>query len=170
MLIVFSGLPGTGKSELANRLARHLRVPVLSVDPIESAIVRSGIAGSFETGLAAYLVVEVLVEAQLRIGQGAIVDACNSGEPAKEMWRTLAAKHGTRLRIVECYCSDEALHRQRLADRYRGLAPSIPEPTWQDVQQRKRETTPWKEPVLAVDAISPIDANVKRVLTWIAGG
>jgi len=167
MLLVLSGLPGTGKSELANSLAHHLQIPVLSVDPIESAIIRSGIARSFETGLAAYSVVEALADAQLQLGQGAIVDACNYVEPAKEVWRKLAAKHGTPLRIIECYYSDEALHRQRLAGRYRGLAPSIPEPTWQDIQQRKRETTPWKEPVLAVDAVSPSEVNVKRVLTWI---
>jgi predicted kinase len=167
MLLVLSGLPGTGKSELANRLGHRLQIPVLSVDPIESAIVRSGIALSYETGLASYFVVEALVESQLQLGQGAIVDACNYAEPAKEMWRKLAATHGTPLRIIECYCSDEALHRQRLAARRRGLAASIPEPTWREVQQRKQETTPWNEPLLAVDAVAPIEANVKRVLTWI---
>lgn len=58
--LVLSGLPGTGKSELANSLAYHLQIPVFSVDPIESAIIRSGIARSYETGLASYFVVEAL--------------------------------------------------------------------------------------------------------------
>ncbi|MFE3458969.1 AAA family ATPase [Nocardiopsis aegyptia] len=33
MLIVMSGLPGTGKSALARAFGREHRVPVLSVDP-----------------------------------------------------------------------------------------------------------------------------------------
>ena len=58
MLIVLSGLPGTGKSAVADGIARALRLPVLSVDPLESAILQAGIPPSFETGLAAYLVAE----------------------------------------------------------------------------------------------------------------
>jgi hypothetical protein len=50
VLIVLSGLPGTGKSTVADGIARALRLPVLSVDPLESAILRAGIAPSFKTG------------------------------------------------------------------------------------------------------------------------
>ena len=58
MLIVLSGMPGTGKSAIADGIASARRAPVFSVDPIESEIVRAGIPASFETGLAAYLVAE----------------------------------------------------------------------------------------------------------------
>ena len=64
-LVILSGLPGTGKSELGQQLARRLDISVLSVDPIEAAILRAGIAQSFETGLAAYLVAETIAAAQL---------------------------------------------------------------------------------------------------------
>jgi predicted kinase len=167
-LLVMSGLPGTGKSELARGIAGRLRIPVLSVDPIESAILRAGIAPGFATGLAAYLVVEALADSQLSLGQSVIVDAVNAVEPAKEMWRQLAAKHGAVFEIVECRCSDEALHRERLAARRRGLAPGFREPTWDDVEKRRTEYTPWTEPLLLVDAIVPRDANVDRVLAWLA--
>lgn len=168
MLLVLSGLPGTGKSELAQRLGGRLRIPVLSVDPIESAILRAGIARGFATGLAAYLVVEALADAQLSLGQDVIVDAVNAVEPAKDMWRALAAKHGAALEIVECRCSDEALHRERLDARRRGLAPSFREPSWDDLQKRRIEYTPWAEPLLVVDAIASRESNVDRVLAWLA--
>ena len=45
-LIVVSGLPGTGKSTLADALGAALAVPVLSVDPIEGAITGAGIPRS----------------------------------------------------------------------------------------------------------------------------
>ena len=170
MLLVMSGLPGTGKSELARQLGRRLRIPVFSVDPIESAMLRAGIAASFETGLAAYLVAEALADSQLGLGHDAIVDAVNAVEPAKDMWRSLAAKHATALRIVECCCSDEKLHRERLAGRHRDLVENFREPTWDDVAQRRLESTPWSEPRLLVDAVSPCALNVDRVLAWLESG
>src|SRR5688572_22273325 len=66
MLVVVSGLPVVGKSELADALGQRLRAAVLSVDRIEAAMWRCGIAPSFETGVAAYEVVAVLAEHQLR--------------------------------------------------------------------------------------------------------
>ena len=36
LLIVLSGLPGTGKSAIADGIGRATGLPVLSVDPIES--------------------------------------------------------------------------------------------------------------------------------------
>jgi predicted kinase len=164
-LVVFSGLPGTGKSELARQVAGHLSIAVLSVDPIESAMLRAGIAQSFETGLAAYLVVEAIADAQLALGQSVIVDAVNGVEPAKAMWRTLATKHRAPLKIVECVCSNEALHRERLSARHRGL--DYPEPTWEKVQERKLEYTAWTEPLLRVDSVDTCEANTARVLAWL---
>lgn len=166
MLIVFSGLPGTGKSALARETGRATRIPVFSVDPIEDAILRTGIPQSFETGLAAYLVAETLVDAQLALGHGAIVDAVNAVAAAKETWRTLAARHRVALKIVECRCSDEALHRARLEARRRGLQ-QLAEPSWADVQQRRLEYTPWAEPVLSVDTVAGLESNVKRALAWL---
>lgn len=37
-LIVTSGLPGTGKSAVAERLSAALSAPVVSIDPIEAAM------------------------------------------------------------------------------------------------------------------------------------
>jgi predicted kinase len=168
MLIVMAGLPGTGKSELARQISRRLRIPVFSVDPIESAVLRAGIKQSFETGLAAYLVAEALADRQLVLGLDAIVDAVNAEEPAKTMWRHLGTKHGLPLRVIECHCSDEAIHRERLTRRVRGLA-NFPEPTWESVQRRRLAYTAWSEPVLSIDAASPLEINVGRVLAWLEG-
>jgi len=52
VLVLLGGLPGVGKSAIAAGVARRLHVPVVSVDPIGAAIVRSGIPQSLETGLA----------------------------------------------------------------------------------------------------------------------
>lgn len=87
MLIVMSGLPGAGKSAVAEELGRRIPAPVLSVDPVEAAMWRAGIDRDQPTGLAAYVVVEALTGEILALGQRVIVDAVNDAEEAREQWR-----------------------------------------------------------------------------------
>jgi predicted kinase len=166
VLIVLSGMPGTGKSGIADGIGRALRLPVLSVDPIESAMLRAGLTRSFETGLAAYVVAEAVADRNLAAGSDVVIDAVNSVEPARDMWRALARKHGARLLVIECVLSDGASHRARLAGRDRGLA--LPEPSWEDVDRRRAEWTAWPEPHLTLDAIEPVDVNVAKALDYLA--
>ena len=60
VLIVLAGLPGAGKSTVADALGRARGWPVLSVDPVEAALLHSGIDSAQPTGLAAYVAVEAL--------------------------------------------------------------------------------------------------------------
>lgn len=165
MLIVISGLPSTGKSTLADRVAAALVAPVLSVDPIESAILRATIPRSFETGLAAYLVAETIADAHLAHGGTAIIDAVSSVEFSKQMWRDVAVRRAVPLRVIECVCTNETVHRERLARRNRGMA--FDEPTWADIERRRAEYVPWRESVLVVDAMEPVEANARRAMEWI---
>lgn len=53
MLIIFSGLPGSGKSTIARALARRLRAVYLRIDTIEQAI-RDAEQADNEMGPAGY--------------------------------------------------------------------------------------------------------------------
>jgi predicted kinase len=166
MLIVMSGLAGSGKSTIAEAIGRARHCPVLSVDPIESAIVRSGVKRSFETGLAAYIAAATLAEAHLSGGLDVVIDAANYVEEARDMWRTLAKKHRLALTVIECVVTDPTIHAARLSSRDRGLA--IAEPGWQLVEEQRAEWTPWPEPHLTLDALDPIDRNAARAIGYVA--
>jgi predicted kinase len=168
VLVVLSGLPGSGKSAIADELGRRLRAPVLSVDPIEAAIWRSGIAPSFETGVAAYEVGAVLAEHELRLGLPVIVDAVNSLEVAREMWRRAARQAGVPTRVIEVICSDPEQHRSRLATRVRTI-DGFPEPTWDAVIARRGEWEEWREDRLVLDSIEPLTDNVDRAVSYVRG-
>jgi predicted kinase len=165
MMIVMSGLPGTGKSTIAMAVARSRRLPVLSVDPIESSIVRAGVTASFETGLAAYLIVETIADACLTSGLDPVIDAVISMDVARDMWRKLAHQYNAELRIIECVLADEIL-QERLNTRQRDFA--IDEPSWSDVERRRREWSPWPEPHLTLDAAHEVEVNVKDALAYVA--
>ncbi len=166
MLVVVSGLPVVGKSEFADALGQRLRAAVLSVDPIEAAMWRCGIAPSFETGVAAYEVVTVLAEHQLRLGLTVIADAVSSLEIARDMWRGAASRAGAAMRVVEVICSDEGTHRERVARRARDI-DGFPEPSWKDVVRRRDEWEPWREERLVVDSAREFEENVADTLEFL---
>jgi|GEM_PF-181514 len=165
-LILLSGLPGSGKSTLAEAVAQKLGLPLFSVDPIESAIIKSGIEKSFETGYAAYLVAEALAIEQFKLGSSVVVDAVNAEEEAKDVWRVLAKKQDADLIIIECTTSNTALHKKRIEARVRNLH-GMPEITWERVEERRRAYTPWKEQTLKIDTGNELHANLEEAVQYI---
>jgi predicted kinase len=171
VLIVTAGLPGAGKSAIAEELSNRLGIPVVSVDPIESAILSAGIDSDQPTGLAAYLVAETIVDSVLTSGSSAIVDAVNAVNPAREQWVGVAAKHGDALKFIEVVCSDADLHRGRLEARNRNL-PHMSEPTWHAVEQSLDEWDEWTGPSanvdrVVLDSVEPVDVLVGRALEFL---
>ena len=148
-LIVLSGLPGSGKTVLAESLSRALAVPIFSIDPIEAAMWRAGLAKA-QTGAAAYEVAQALADEHLRLRHSAIVDAVNPAEAPRAKWRNLAAKHRVSLKVIECVCSDETMHRQRIEGRVRSIAGTH-ELTWASLLQRRAEYEAWTDPRLVLD-------------------
>ena len=88
-LIVFSGLPGTGKSTLAESLGRQLDIPVFAKDWLEATLLHSGLASSEEDkplGFAGYELLSVLAERQLMLNQSVILDSVASTQAIRDRW------------------------------------------------------------------------------------
>ena len=166
MLIVIAGLPGSGKSTVADDLATALDCAVLGVDQAEAAMWRAGISPSQPTHHAAYLVVEALAAEQLALGHNVIIDAVNGPEQARAQWRQLADRSRAELKFIEVQCSDEVLHQQRLADRRRRIE-GFPEATWEGVLRRKREFPAWTDQRLTLDTVNPRADKLRAALGYL---
>lgn len=162
-----AGLPAVGKSAIADALARDIGACVLSIDSIETAMVRSDIEPSFETGLAAYNVAAAITAHQLDLGHHVIVDAANYVEAGRDIWRRVARDANVLVTFVEIVCSDEAVHRKRLQTRRRDFAEHL-QPTWQAVLDRRVVTEPWSDPHLVLDSINDLSDNVRTAVDFIA--
>lgn len=166
-----AGLPGTGKTAIAEKICERLGFPMISVDPLESAILSAGIDADQPTGLAAYLVAETLAGAVLETGKSILVDAVNAVTPAREQWVNLANRHGAALTFIEVVCSDPAVHRERLEARNRNL-PHVSEPTWHAVEQSLDEYDDWVGPSaeadrITIDSVEPLTTIVDKALVFI---
>lgn len=158
MLVVFGGLPGTGKSTIARAVASRIRAAYLRIDAIEQAIKDGGIASPI--GATGYIVAHALAEANVTLGMAVIADCVNPVAESRDGWRSLAARLNTRIIEVEIVCSDLAEHRARVEGRSSDI-PGLALPTWQSVLDRHYE--PWTAPHLVIDTahLGPEDAVAK---------
>jgi predicted kinase len=156
ILIVFGGLPGTGKTTLAQALAEQRGAAYLRIDAIEQALRDSGMLAG-EVGPAGYLVADALADANLRLGVSVVADSVNPLAVTRDAWRRVAEAASVRIVEIEVICSDAAEHRRRVETRTIDL-PGLTAPSWAQVLDREYE--PWDRPRFMLDTalVSPADA------------
>lgn len=168
-LVVFSGLPGTGKSVLAESVGRELNIPVFAKDWLEATLLRCELVPTNEEkplGSAGYQLLTILAERQLMLGQSVILDSVASTVSIRSSWKQLAVKHDADWLVIECICSDKNVHRVRLKKRQRHI-PGWHELDWADVVSVESYFAPWDEARLVVDAVVPVGENLKTILDWL---
>ncbi|WP_105374031.1 AAA family ATPase [Neorhizobium huautlense] len=163
MLVIFGGLPGTGKSTIARQLAERLRACYLRIDTIEEAIRTSGVlAPGAEVGPAGYITTYRLAADNLRMGACVVADSVNPLKITRDAFREVAERAGVAFLEVETICSDVEEHRRRVEERSSDTEGHTP-PSWEAVRTRRYEA--WDRPRLQIDtATSPIAQSVDRII------
>ena len=164
-LILLSGLPGCGKTTLAHRLAKDLRIPLFAKDHLQSALRRQGLAS--RSGAEGYRMILDLAEAQLSLGVSVILDAVFPKVGFRREAEEIAHCHGAMLRPIYCYCSDEALWQERMTGREQ-LVPDWSPVGWEEVVRLRGDFQAWQpKEALFLDAVRPVEENFVQAKTWI---
>jgi len=167
-LIIFSGLPGTGKSTMAEAVGRDLGIPVFAKDWLETTLVRSELKPMNEgksLGFAGYELLTILAERQMMLGQSVILDSVAASRTIRSAWRQLSDQYGADWRVIECICSDETVHRLRLKERKRNI-PGWHELEWSEVERVKQYYSVWEGEHLVLDMTNPFTENFLKAKTY----
>ncbi|TYL93225.1 AAA family ATPase [Bradyrhizobium rifense] len=164
MLIVFGGLPGTGKTTLSRELTKRLGATYIRVDAIEQTLRAAG----HDVGPMGYVIANALAAENLRLGRVVVADCVNPVPASRDGWRQTAMQASARIAEIEVVCSDVALHRQRAEARTSDIA-GLKLPTWQDIVGRHYE--PWDRDHLVLDtANDSIDRLLELTEIYLRDG
>lgn len=147
MLIVFSGLPGTGKTTIAKGLAATLGAVYVRIDTIEQAL-RDSADFARDIGRTGYRVAHELAASNLGLGGTVVVDCVNPVMESRREWSAISARSGVLLVNLQVICSDRTEHRRRVETRQLDIAGLTP-PDWQSVMNHDYE--PWETEPFTVD-------------------
>ncbi len=167
MLIAIGGLPGTGKSTLAAGLVAATGAVHLAKDVIEASIRRDGITHEQGSWRVANGLLATLADHHLGDGHSVVIDAVLGEAVQRHELRAVATKHDAAFVLVECVCSDAAVHRSRIEGRVRGI-DGWPELTWAEVEATRARYLPWDEPDrLVLDAIDSPESNHSALMAHV---
>lgn len=168
-IVIFTGLPGTGKSTMADLLAARLAAPSFDGDWLLGALAPTEVLNDVPRSTVMkvyYALLTTLMTRQLMLGQSAVL-ACLLDDATAEHWAQRVRASGGSMSVIVCTCSDEALHRARLEGRVRAI-PGWHEIGWDHVQYMQKEHPAVSVPHLKIDAVDSIEDNLDTVLSYLA--
>ncbi|KTD17046.1 AAA family ATPase [Legionella jordanis] len=164
MLIIFSGLPGVGKTTISRKLAQALKAVYLRVDTIEQALTST--TNSDFIGPEGYVISYAIAKENLKLGLNVVADCVNPLEITRKAWRKVALEADSTYFEVELICSNIGEHRKRVESRLPDIC-NHRLPTWQEVVDKDYET--WKYPVFVFDTSKlSVDRCVEGILQQIS--
>jgi predicted kinase len=146
MLIVFGGLPGTGKTTLAREVSRRLSATYLRIDTFEQAILQSRIAP--DARHAGYIAAYGVAADNLFLGSTVVADSVNALAITRDSWIEVARQAGSPFVEIELICSDVEEHRRRVEMREPDIEGHAL-PTWRDVVDHDYD--PWSRNHIIID-------------------
>ena len=115
MLILVCGLPGTGKTTVAEAIAKKKNARILSTDIIRKEMIGNPAYTDDEKDMVYHMLFN-MAGMMLKDGRNVVLDGTFYKKELRDNVRELATKTKSELSIVEVVC-DERVVRERLAKR-----------------------------------------------------
>jgi predicted kinase len=166
VIIMLSGLPGTGKSYLAGRLAGRLHFMIVESDAVRKELFPTPTYSARESSNV-FNAVHYLIEDLLHHNTSVIFDATNLDEKHRKKVYRIAEQYKTRLILVEVAAPPEIVKKRLKARLLKRSENEYSDATWAVYQKMKGAAEKISRPHLTVntagDIISAIDSIVNEV-------
>jgi predicted kinase len=164
VLLLLCGLPGTGKSSLARRLADALPFVIIESDMVRKMLFPQPRYTAQESRWV-HRTCHALMAKLLRRGVRVIYDATNLIEYHRELVYRIAERAGARLVVVKTVASEEVV-RERLRARQEGAA-EVSDADWRIYRRMDSRQEPISHPHLVTDTSEDLQDAVAKVLRSI---
>jgi predicted kinase len=161
VLVIFGGLPGVGKTTIAQELARQIGAVHVRIDSIEQAIRDCTPVVPASLDEAGYRIGYAIARDNLRIGRTVVADSVNPLLITRDAWLRVGQDAKADTLEVEVICSDSQEHRSRVERRLQDI-PGLRLPAWEEVILR--EYHPWNRQHIVIDSANrTVAENVEIV-------
>lgn len=131
-LYIFSGLPATGKTNLAKLLSQHLQSVYLRIDTTEQGLKD---LCAYQVQGEGYALAHRLAADNLKLGVSVVADSVNPWPLTRDEWEEVARSCEADFVNIEVICSDQDEHQRRAESRKADIA-GHQQPDWQAIQSR----------------------------------
>jgi predicted kinase len=161
VLILLSGLPGSGKTTFAKKLARRLHVDIVESDAIRRSLTRQPTYSNIESGRV-FAIAEEKVQRIIEQGRVALLDATNLARRDYRRFIRAADGAGARAVMVRVTAPEHEIHR-RLSRPRRGHSQADVV-----VYERMRERVqPFTIPVVTVDSRFDPEPSIDLIISLV---
>ena len=166
VMVVISGLPGTGKSHFSRKLTERVPLAVLESDALRKRLVAAPTHSASESS-GLFRLIHALIEELLDHGVPVILDATNLVEAHRRRLYTIADQRDVKLVLVRVEAPPEVV-RERLADRNRQeQREDHSDADWSVYQRMRRSEEPISRSNITVDTSKEIGTAVEMVVREI---
>ena len=158
VLIIVCGLPGTGKTTIAQEIAKKIKASHLNIDSIRKRLFKKPKYTYFESALV-YRVLFLIAEELLKKKINVVLDATFVFKFSRDEAKELAKKYKTQFKIIEAKCQKKILlKRIRKRKKTRALSDADEKVYF----KIKKEFQPIKKKHFVIDNSGKI-VNLKKI-------
>lgn len=163
-VILVCGLPGTGKSTLAEAIATHLKLPLFSKDKLEASLIEHGVLTADELNGVGYTLLKNIVNDHLNRQTHVVLDFIADQNRVNTFWPELLNE---QIVSIECRCTDRVEHRNRIETRDRNIQGWY-ELKWSDVENIEKVYQPLMPNRYIVDTSKTSELNHDEILKYVS--
>ena len=165
-LVVLSGLPGTGKSHFARRLAGCLPLAVVGSDRVRKTLIPKP-EYTREEHLRVFSACHLVIDELIRQGRTVVFDATNLTEGFRQPLLDVARRQGAPTHII-LFTAPLKVIRRRLRDRAAGIGTDgVSDAGWSIFSRLRPGQEPIKDAHWVVDSSKAIRGDLDRLVALI---